>query len=79
MAIEDRIECRNCGRSVVPQFWVDGRNGLEHPKVRHLCPLCGATLLVSGGGMNWTMLALIIGFSALGFLIIILTLFFSRP
>ena len=79
MAVEDRIECRNCGRAVVPQFWVDARNGQEHPTVRHLCPLCGATLLVSGGGINRGIPALIIGFSALGFLIIILTLFFSRP
>jgi ribosomal protein S27E len=79
MAAEDRIECRSCGRAVVPQFWVDGRNGLEHPTVRHLCPLCGATLFVSGGGMNWTMLALIIRFSVLAFLIIILAIVFSRP
>jgi ribosomal protein S27E len=79
MATEDRIECRSCGRAVVPQFWVDGRNGLEHPTVRHLCPLCGATLVVSGGGINRTMLALIIGFFALTILTFVLALVFSRP
>lgn len=78
MAVEDRIECWNCGRAVVPQLWVDGRNGLEHPKVRHLCPLCGATLLVSGGGINRSVLGLIIGFSALSILIVVLLLVFSR-
>jgi len=78
MAVEDRIECRSCGRAVVPQLWVDGRNGLEHPKVRHLCPLCGATLLVSGGGINRGVLGLIIGFSALSILIFVLLLVFSR-
>ena len=52
MAIEDRIECRGCGRAVVPQLWVDARNRTEHPTVRHLCPLCGATLRVSGGGIS---------------------------
>jgi ribosomal protein S27E len=61
MAIEDRIECRSCGRAVVPQLWVDTRDGMSHPKVRHLCPLCGATLRVSGGGINRGMLALVIG------------------
>ena len=62
----------------MPQLWVDGRNGLEHPKVRHFCPLCGATLLVSGGGINRSVLGLIIGFSALSILIIVLLLVFSR-
>lgn len=52
MAIEDRIECQQCGRAVVPQLWVDARNRLEHPTVRQLCPLCGATLRVSGGGVS---------------------------
>jgi ribosomal protein S27E len=78
MAVENRIECRSCGRAVVPQFWVDGRNGLEHPTVRHLCPLCGATLLVSGGGINRSVLGLIIGFPALSILIFVLLLIFSR-
>jgi len=63
----------------VPQFWVDARNGLEHSTVRHLCPLCGAMLFVSGGDLNRGMLALIIGFSALSILIFVLALVFSRP
>jgi hypothetical protein len=52
MVIEDRVECRSCGRAVVPQLWVDARNRAEHPTVCHLCPLCGATLRVSGGGIS---------------------------
>jgi ribosomal protein S27E len=70
MAIEDRIECRGCGRAVVPQLWVDTRDRMSHPKVRHLCPLCGATLRVSGGGINRGMLALVIG--SFGMLILML-------
>ena len=53
MATEDRIRCGTCGRAVVPQLWVDDRQGaIHHPQVRHLCPLCGATLHVSGGGVD---------------------------
>ena len=59
-------------------MWVDGRNGLEQPTVRHLCPLRGATLLVSGGGINRSVLGLIIGFSALSILMFVLLLVFSR-
>ncbi len=58
MAVEDRIECQSCGRAVVPQLWVDARARLSHPRVRHLCPLCGATLRVSGGGLSRGGLAL---------------------
>lgn len=61
MSVEDRIECQSCGRAVVPQLWVDTRDRMSHPKVRHLCPLCGMTLRVSGGGINRGMLALVIG------------------
>ena len=42
----------------MPQLWVDARDRLSHPKVRHLCPLCGATLRVSGGGLSRGGLAL---------------------
>ena len=73
MGIEDRIECRGCGRAVVPQLWVDARNRLSHPTVRHLCPLCGATLRVSGGGLSRGGLALAAGVIAL---IILTCLFF---
>jgi len=64
MAIEDRIECRSCARSVVPQLWVDARDRMSHPTVRHLCPLCGSTLRVSGGGMSrggWALFVVSIG------------------
>ena len=52
MAIDDRIECLNCRRAVVPHLWVDTRDQMMLPTVRHLCPLCGATLRVSGGGVD---------------------------
>ncbi len=61
MAIEDRIECQSCGRAVVPQLWVDARDRLSHPTVHHLCPLCGATLRVSGGGLSRGGVALAVG------------------
>lgn len=46
--------------------------------MRHLCPLCGTTLLVSGGGINRSVPGLIIGFSALSILILVLLSVFSR-
>ena len=78
MAIEDRIECLKCGRAIVPQLWVDTRNRLEHPTVRHLCPLCGATLRASGGGINRGMLALVIGSISLLVLILVFALVMFR-
>lgn len=78
MAIEGQIECVKCGRAVVPQLWVDTRNRLEHPTVRHLCPICGTTLRASGGGINRGMLALIIGSISLLALILVFTLVMSR-
>jgi hypothetical protein len=77
MAIEDRIECRSCGRAVVPQLWVDTRNRLEHPTVRHLCPLCGATLRVSGGGITRGGLALAASAIALMILMCVFVLVMS--
>jgi hypothetical protein len=74
MAMESRTECPSCQSAVVPQLWVDARNRLEHPRVVHLCPLCGATVRESGGGMNRGMLALIIGSICLFALMLILGL-----
>ena len=61
MSAHDLIECRNCGRSVVPQLWADPRNGLEHPRFLHLCPFCGVVLRESGGGVDRGLLAIILG------------------
>jgi predicted RNA-binding Zn-ribbon protein involved in translation (DUF1610 family) len=72
MAIEDRIECRSCGRAVIPQLWVDARDRPSHPTVRHLCPLCGATMRVSGGGLSRGGLAFAVGVVAL---LILMSLF----
>jgi ribosomal protein S27E len=70
MAMEDRLKCHGCGRAVVPQLWVDTRDQMSHPKVRHLCPLCGATLRVSGGGFDRWMVTIVIG------TVILLVIFF---
>lgn len=78
MVTEDRIQCPNCRHAVVPQLWVDTRNGLEHPRVIHLCPFCGITLKETGGGMNRQMLALIIGSIFLCVLIFVFIMA-SRP
>lgn len=78
MAIEDRIDCHGCGRDVVPQLWVDARNRMEHPTVRHLCPLCGATLRVSGGGISRGGLALLVAAISLIVLALVVTLVLSR-
>ena len=60
MATDERIQCGRCGRAVVPQLWVDDRRGaIYHPQAHHLCPLCGATLHVSGGGVNRSFLWLV--------------------
>lgn len=71
MVIEDRVECRNCGRAVVPHLWVDTRDRMSHPTVRHLCPLCGATLFVSGGGLDRGVLALVVGSIGIIMLIVV--------
>lgn len=78
MAIEDRIECQKCGRAVVPQLWVDASNRLEHPKVNQLCPSCGATLRVTGGGLNRGVLALVIGSLAVLILFLVFGLVLSK-
>ena len=78
MAIEDRVNCPKCRRAVVPQLWVDARNRLEHPKVNQLCPSCGTTLRVTGGGLNRGMLALVIGSFALLILILVFGIVVSR-
>lgn len=78
MAIEDRIECHSCGRAIVPQLWVDARNRLEHTIVRHLCPLCGATLHVSGGGISRGGLALLVVSISLIVLALVIALVLSR-
>jgi hypothetical protein len=61
MTAIDRVECRGCGRAVVPQLMVDGRNKLYRPVVTHLCPFCGAVLHVSGGRLDRGVLALVVG------------------
>jgi hypothetical protein len=74
MAANDRVECRGCGRAVVPQLVVDDRDKLHRPVVTHLCPFCGAVLHVSGGELERGMLALLVGvclFCLLGFVLLV--------
>jgi hypothetical protein len=61
MRTEDQIPCQSCGRAVVPQLVVDDLNKLYRPRVRHLCPFCGAALHESGGELDRGMLALVVG------------------
>lgn len=74
MAVSDRVECRSCGRAVVPQLVVDDRNKLRRSVVTHLCPFCGAVLHVSGGELERGMVALLVGvclFCLLGFALLV--------
>jgi hypothetical protein len=62
----------------VPQLWVDTRNRMEHPRVVHLCPLCGATVRQSGGGLNWGTMGILIGSICVSALILIIVLMERR-
>lgn len=61
MAIEERIKCPSCQRSVVPQLWVDNQEQLRQPRVFHLCPFCGTVLHESGGRPDYSWLVLGLG------------------
>lgn len=61
MAIEEGVKCPNCGRAVVPRLWITGeRNPVAYRKARHLCPYCGVTMYETGGGANWTAVAILL-------------------
>lgn len=59
------MQCQGCGRTVVPQLWVTDHGELTVPKVRHLCPLCGETPRVTGGGLTRGGLYFFVGMAAL--------------
>lgn len=74
MPASDRVECRGCGRAVVPQLVADDRNKFRRPVVTHHCPFCGAALHVSGGELDRGMVALVVGvclFCLLGFVLLV--------
>lgn len=65
----DHVICQNCNHEVVPRLWsyspmLIGR--LTYLRTQHQCPLCGAVMYESGGGLT------IPGTIALTFLIALL-------
>lgn len=47
----DKVKCENCGNAVVPRLWMtDTKSMIVHRKNEHICPICGVTMYVSGGG-----------------------------
>jgi hypothetical protein len=75
MSSIDRVKCMGCGREVVPQLMVEDRDRLYKPRITHLCPFCGAILHESGGKIDRGMLAFLVGFIGLSFLIMHLLVF----
>lgn len=54
MAIEEGVRCPDCGRGVVPRLlFKGGRNPIVFRKAEHVCPYCGVVMYVTGGGVNW--------------------------
>lgn len=49
MAVEEGVECRQCGRVVVPRLWPVGGGFLRYVKMQHLCPYCGVVMYETGG------------------------------
>lgn len=78
MAIEEGVECPECNRAVVPRLLITREhNPVAYRKAQHICPYCGVTMYVTGGGVNWTaviILLLVFGACAL----VLLAAFTSR-
>lgn len=49
MAEDERIECPNCRREVVPRLWLTGGDFLTYKTTQHLCPYCGVVMYETGG------------------------------
>jgi hypothetical protein len=48
--MDDRIECNNCGRKVVPRLWHIFGTAFRYTKTQHICPFCGVAMYETGGG-----------------------------
>jgi hypothetical protein len=49
MPEEDRVQCPNCRREVVPRLWLTGGDHMTYMTTQHLCPYCGVVMYETGG------------------------------
>jgi hypothetical protein len=49
MAVEERVECPNCRRAVIPRLWLTGGDFLTYKTTQHLCQYCGVVMYETGG------------------------------
>lgn len=49
MELDERVQCRHCGRTVVPRLWLTGGDFLTYKTTQHLCPYCGVVMYETGG------------------------------
>jgi hypothetical protein len=49
MELDERVQCRHCGRAVVPRLWLTGGDFLTYKTTQHLCPYCGVVMYETGG------------------------------
>ena len=53
------VECKHCGKTVVPRLWHDNMDSIMYRRQnQHICPICGVTMYVTGGG--YTVLGIIV-------------------
>lgn len=61
-----QVECKSCCANVTPRLWHrDESSLLFYRSIEHICPLCGQTMYVTGGGL--TPIAYIVGAAVLWF------------
>ena len=62
-----KVTCNSCEVGVTPRLWhKDENNWVSYRSIEHICPLCGETMYVTGGGLTpaaYTALAVILWFS----------------
>jgi len=68
---DDRIQCKQCSRKIVPRLFRHGGSLLHNPTLQHMCPYCGTCQYETGGQITatgkfvlWALLAM----SAIGIL-----------
>jgi ribose/xylose/arabinose/galactoside ABC-type transport system permease subunit len=49
-----KVACLSCNSNVVPRLHFHGKRQdvLFHRQIEHICPICGKTLYVTGGGFT---------------------------
>ena len=51
--MKNGVRCKNCENVVIPRIWhrnIDSR--IYHRQNQHICPICGVTMYVTGGGLT---------------------------